>query len=80
MQRLMKTLRGAADPRTEAQSSGSRSGDFDLAKVNHVRRLIRAGQYRVDADGIADRILVEALVSRVHDCLAAVTPRQPAHA
>lgn len=75
MQRLMEQLRGATDPRSRP---GRRSSELDLAKVNHVRRLIQAGKYRVDADGIADRILVEALVSTVHDSLRALTPMRPA--
>ena len=51
--------------------------DFDMAKVNMVRRLLRAGCYTVDAQGIADRILLEALAVAVHDRLAGISRASP---
>lgn len=68
------------------QSAGHERGvpeavaEFDLAKVNHVRRLIRAGKYRVDSAGVADRILLEALISTVHERLVRFTPAAAVHA
>jgi flagellar biosynthesis anti-sigma factor FlgM len=51
----------------DARGSVDAARDFDKAKVDHVRRLLRTGSYRVDAESIADRIVVEALVRTVHE-------------
>ncbi|GMV40863.1 MAG: hypothetical protein AMXMBFR64_25790 [Myxococcales bacterium] len=54
------------------------AAELDRARVDHVRASIRAGTYRVDATGLADRILLEALITVVHDRLA--TAPAAAHA